>query len=83
MVLFSSFNIFNSSILSFFLDDKNPWNTNLSVGNPDTTKAAILADGPGNTITWIFHSIARFIKSAPGSEIPGIPASDTSAMFVP
>ena len=40
--------------------------------------AVLTADAPGNGITSIFSLIHSLTKIAPGSEIPGVPASDIS-----
>ena len=69
MVLFSSLRELSSSFLCFLLEDRKPSKTNLSVGNPETTRAVILAVGPGRAMTSIPSSMASLIKSSPGSEI--------------
>ena len=56
---------------------------NLDDGNPLDTKAVIAADGPGIHITFIPFDLTFFISSSPGSQIPGIPASLTSATDFP
>jgi hypothetical protein len=49
------------------------------VGSPDTERADTKADGPGIGIRSIFSSIALLMSTAPGSEIPGVPASEIRA----
>ena len=62
---------------------KKPIKQNLSVGKPDETKDDIAAQGPG--IETISKSL--FIRSRtnlyPGSEIKGVPLSETKARFKP
>ena len=55
----------------------------MCVSNPEPTKATVNAVAPGNTSISILFSIACFIKSSPGSDIPGIPASLIKAIFSP
>ena len=45
--------------------------------------ALIAAHAPGIGITSIFSFIASFTITSPGSEIPGVPASDTRAIVLP
>ena len=54
---------------------------NSLVFNPDAINAFTKAQAPGIGITSIFSSIAFFITSSPGSQIPGVPASETNAIF--
>lgn len=53
------------------------------MSSPDAIIALIAAHAPGIGIILILFSIAHFTISAPGSEIPGVPASETRAMFFP
>ncbi len=80
MVRSSSSNLLKYLFLSLILRGKNPSKTNLSVGNPDTTTAVISAETPGIGIIFILLFKAKFINTYPGSEIPGIPASETRAI---
>ena len=65
------------------LRGRKPSNTNRPVGKPLTTSAAIAADGPAITETeWPALTAARTSRS-PGSEMPGIPASVTTATVLP
>ena len=82
-VLFSSFISSNFSFLNFLFKGKNPIKTNSFVSKPDAIKALIAAQAPGIGITSIFSSIAFFAITSPGSEIPGVPASETTAIFLP
>ncbi len=50
---------------------------------PLAIKAVIPAEAPGRATTVMSSAIAAFTKSCPGSEIDGIPASDTCAKFFP
>ena len=43
----------------------------------------MVADGPGNENTLIFFSLQIFMRSEPGSEIIGVPASDIIAIDNP
>jgi hypothetical protein len=47
------------------------------------TRAATTALGPGTTSICTFRSIAARTKWYPGSESPGIPASETSTTVLP
>jgi len=51
--------------------------------SPDTTSEFIIADGPGIISTSISFSIASFTINSPGSEIQGVPASETSPTLFP
>ena len=82
-VLKSYFNSSNFFTFSDFFADKNPINSNSLVEKPEHIIAFIAAQAPGIGITLIFLSIAFFITSSPGSDIPGVPASDTNAIFFP
>ena len=66
-----------------FLGGKNPSNKNLSVGNPELTKAAKTADGPGTASTLEPISIAFLTNLYAGSEIAGVPASVITATSLP
>ena len=50
---------------------------------PEVIKAFIIAHAPGIGTTLIDSSIHFFIISSPGSQIPGVPASETSPIFFP
>ena len=69
--------------LAFDLTGGNPRNANDSLGSPDTARAAITALGPGIGSIRIPASIAALISRCPGSDIVGVPASDTSATLSP
>lgn len=56
---------------------------NSSVFNPEMLNAVIRAVGPGIGISSISSSIALPMTTAPGSEIPGVPASVISATECP
>ena len=62
---------------------RKPSNTQRSVGRPETTSAAVTADGPGTTLISIPASTAARRRRNPGSETAGMPASETSATRSP
>lgn len=68
-----------------FLCGKNPKNKNSSDDSPAIDIAAASAEAPG--IASIFASGAnsrtRATSRAPGSEMPGVPASETNTIFSP
>ena len=78
-----SVNLSINFFLSDFFSGRKPHIQNAEVSNPDSTSALIAAHGPLITV----YSSPRFISSSarilPGSEIMGMPASDTSARFSP
>jgi len=53
------------------------------VSNPELVRAEINAQAPGIATTSILFFIACLTISNPGSEIAGVPASETRAMFSP
>ena len=53
------------------------------MSNPEEIIALIAAHAPGIGTISILFSIAPLTTSAPGSEIPGVPASETIATFCP
>ena len=81
-VRFSSAISFNLLVLPFFTG-KNPSNKNLSDGKPELTRAGIKAVAPGrHSISILFLMHSRINKN-PGSEIPGVPASEINAIWIP
>src|SRR5262245_19104224 len=62
---------------------RKPSNTKRSVGSPEITSAVTAADGPGTTSTSIPASTHAATSRYPGSDSPGLPASVTTATFVP
>ena len=80
---FTSFISFKRIFLSLFSLGINPLNKNLVVSNPEYTKAVVIAVAPGNTSKFIFSLIHLLTITAPGSDIPGVPASVTIAIFFP
>lgn len=58
-------------------------NVNSLVFNPDAINAFIAAQAPGIGIISISFFIAFLTISSPGSDIPGVPASETIAIFSP
>ena len=61
------------------LRGRNPSNTNRSLGNPDSTSAVVAASGPGTTSTAAPAATQARTRCAPGSLMPGMPASVTNA----
>ena len=82
MVLSCSANNFNLVCLPFFTG-KNPSNTNFSLGNPEFTRAGTKAVAPGKQSTSISSITHSRINKKPGSEIVGVPASETKARVSP
>src|SRR5688572_10515403 len=73
----------NQAILSFDLDGGNPQIVSGTSGNPDATAAVIAALTPGIGSIGIAADTHASTSSTPGSEIPGVPASVTSAIDWP
>ena len=66
-----------------FLGGKKPSKTKLSQGNPDFTMAGTKAVGPGRHSIFISLRMHSRTSKNPGSEMAGVPASDTSAKIAP
>ena len=64
------------------LRGKKPSKTNRAVGKPLITSAIVRADGPGIAETVMPAFSAALTSRSPGSLIPGVPASLTSATSV-
>ena len=62
---------------------KNPAKVKDLVSNPDAMSAVNAALAPGSGTTFIPSSIAFVARSAPGSDIAGMPASLTQAIDCP
>ena len=62
---------------------KKPAKKNLSGASPADTSAVIGAEGPGNAMTDTLAFIASSTSLYPGSDIRGVPESDTKAMEAP
>jgi len=62
---------------------RNPPNEKASAENPDSDSAATTALGPGTTRTGRPASATRRTMRAPGSLMPGLPASTISAPIEP
>ncbi len=82
MVLSSSESNFSLVCLPF-LTGKNPSNTNLSEGSPEFTKAGTNAVAPGKQSTSISFFTHSRTNKKPGSDIAGVPASETNAIVSP
>ena len=76
MVL-SSFSIAINFVCLPFLCGRNPSKQKRSQGNPLATKAGTKAVGPGKHSTSIPSATHSLDNKKPGSEIPGVPASET------
>lgn len=74
---------FNFSSLIFLFVDKKPKNENSFASIPEDIMAVISAHGPGIGITLIPSPNAILTISSPGSDITGVPASETIAIFLP
>ena len=66
-----------------FFGGRNPSNTKRSQGSPELTNAGTNAVAPGRVITLIPRRRHSRDSMNPGSEIPGVPASETNAMSCP
>ena len=73
----------NSSTRCFPRFGKNPAKEKDLVSNPDAMSAVSAALAPGKGTTVMPFSIAFVTRSAPGSDIAGMPASLTQAMDWP
>src|SRR5664279_112573 len=82
MVLDSSTNAVSLLFLPF-LGGRNPSKQNLSHGNPEFPSAGMRAVGPGRVSIGISFSTHVLTNKKPGSEMPGVPASDTRAIVCP
>ena len=67
---------FKSFLISLNLDGKKPQKKYFSE-NPLIDTAVLTAEGPGNGKIFIFSLTHSLTKMAPGSDIPGVPASET------
>ena len=83
IVLFDLFISSNFSLRVFLFNGKKPINVNSVASIPEAIIAVINAHAPGIGITFIFSFNASFTISSPGSDIAGVPASDTRAIFFP
>ena len=60
-----------------------PSNINALVGNPLNVRAAVTAEGPGTVTILMPFFIQAEINLIPGSDMAGVPASDTRAQLSP
>ena len=67
------------SSLSLFFFGRKPKNVNFEEGSPLDARAVNAAHGPGIQIVLNPFTFVSFIRSSPGSQIVGNPASLTSA----
>ena len=70
-------------LCSFLSDGRNPSKQNLRAAIPDMVRAVIRAQAPGMEVTRIPSSIQRAARTSPGSDMAGVPASLTQAIFSP
>ena len=68
-------------VLPFFTG-KKPSKENLSEGKPEQTKAGTKAVGPGKDSTSTSYFMHSRTNKNPGSEIPGVPASEIKAVSI-
>ena len=73
----------NQPFRSFDRVGGNPRNVKESNCIPEAVKAAMMAQGPGRGSTRMPAATAAAMSCAPGSEIVGVPASDTRATLSP
>ena len=66
-----------------FFCGKKPSNVNRSQGNPEATNAGTKAVAPGRHCTVTPRATQALTNINPGSEMPGVPASDMSAITSP
>ena len=69
-----------NSFISFSFSGKKPMKENLSE-NPLSAIAVVIAEAPGMgkiLISFLIHSLTKIL---PGSEIPGVPASETNEII--
>ena len=65
------------------LRGRKPSKKKCSMGSPEATSAQVTAEGPGMTSTASPASRTASTRRWPGSDTPGIPASETNATFSP
>ena len=68
---------------SFLSTGRNASKQNRLVERPESVRAVTQAQAPGKEVTVKPASYACLTSSSPGSDIPGVPASVTSAISVP
>ncbi len=66
-----------------FLGGRKPSKIKRSVGNPELTSAGTKAVGPGRVSTSMSSRRHSRVRRNPGSLMPGVPASEISAMVSP
>ena len=82
MVRHSSANAFRRVILPFFCGRK-PSKQNFSFGSPEATNAGTKAVAPGKHCTSMPLRTHSLTTRKPGSDIPGVPASEIKATVSP
>ena len=75
--------LFKISICCFLTRGINPINAYSSVSRGIWLKKVVTAQAPGIDVILILLSSSSFINTEPGSEIPGVPASETRATDFP
>ena len=76
----SSFNLLKSVCLPFFFG-KKPSYAILRISSPEILAPVTIDEAPGIPMTFISAFKISFTNSKPGSEMHGVPASVTSAIF--
>ena len=67
----------------FLFTLRKPSNVKRPVGRPESASAVAMAVGPGTASTRMPRAAHSATRSSPGSEMAGIPASETSTQFSP
>lgn len=62
---------------------RKPRNWKRSVSSPEQHRAVMAAQAPGMGLTAIFWAMQAWMSWVPGSEIPGVPASEMSPIVFP
>ena len=75
--------LFKISICCFFILGINPINAYSSFFLGNNVKNVVTAQAPGIDVILMSFFNNSSINEHPGSEMQGVPASDTSAMFFP
>ena len=83
MVRSSAAREFSLRVRSEPLRARNPSKVNRPVGSPESASAVNAAEGPGITVTGRSASATAHAATYPGSEIVGIPASESSRTVFP
>ena len=82
IVLSSACSLLNKVCLPFFFG-RNPSYAILLMSSPEILAPVTMEEAPGIPATFISLFNISFTSSNPGSEIHGVPASVTNAIFLP